>query len=621
MRLRNIPQHIKGKKTFLMPLTRHFAIILVLFSICSAILIGYSSFSYIKIQNQFLNNSLVSYSAQLAKSAREAYESYENICYSVAYNQVVLSYLSASDSQQQFNQLDQLESLLTNSAILNPYIVDIAIYGRQNTFVSLCGATESYKPLADGLAESRFPFMSVGTSTINRINCHILAIPIYSTGTGQSNYLGILFLAIDVNNLLNSSLNAVSSSYNPQIVFMDSQDQLMCGDETIYTALLQEDATDDFFTLPIEEQGAGTFVVTKYTVPSIDHTLYVLLDKTALSMQVNNITFRLIASMVALVMVILLLLLLLYRPTIKSLKTLTDYMKSIAAGNRKLFNQGASISQGPLGSTEIDEISRAFNDMLLNTDQLNHTIFDTYTQMYELEASNRRTKIAFLRSQINPHFLYNTLTMICGMAAEGNTDQIIDITSALSQIFRYSIKGSDLVTLREEMEIVRSYLMIQEARFGDRIHIRYEFEEASLDCLVPRMVIQPLVENAIVHGLEKSMKPGELLIGAGQNPQRGYMAIWVFDTGLGMSPEKLAQLRKAIAEYKLPKADACMPDPSKMEERLQDSVGIMNVNSRMVLYYGSAYSLVIDSEIGVGTNVQLRVPYQTAAPIPDDFPS
>ena len=75
--------------------------------------------------------------------------------------------------------------------------------------------------------------------------------------------------------------------------------------------------------------------------------------------------------------------------------------------------------------------------------------------MYELEANNRKTEIAFLRSQINPHFLYNTLTMICGMAAEGMTDKIILVTGALSQIFRYSIKGNDLVSLREELEIVK----------------------------------------------------------------------------------------------------------------------------------------------------------------------
>mgnify|MGYP000429421042 CR=1 FL=1 len=80
--------------------------------------------------------------------------------------------------------------------------------------------------------------------------------------------------------------------------------------------------------------------------------------------------------------------------------------------------------------------------MLIKTEELNHTIFDSYTRMYELEANNRKTEIAFLRSQINPHFLYNTLTMICGMAAEGMTDKIILVTGALSQIFDTALKGT-----------------------------------------------------------------------------------------------------------------------------------------------------------------------------------
>lgn len=94
-----------------------------------------------------------------------------------------------------------------------------------------------------------------------------------------------------------------------------------------------------------------------------------------------------------------------------------------------------------------------------------------------------------------------------------------------------------MVPLREELEIVKSYLMIQKERFADRFTIEYNFSDDAYDCLIPKMVIQPLVENAIVHGLEKSLKPGSILIGAGRNPQHGYLAIWIFDTGVGMPPE------------------------------------------------------------------------------------
>lgn len=258
--------------------------------------------------------------------------------------------------------------------------------------------------------------------------------------------------------------------------------------------------------------------MTGYSIPGIEHTLYVLIDKSQITRQVARISGRQLLVMCAITFLALLFLFLLYRPLIRSLKQLTDFMNTISSGDRRAMKEGAVIHQGLIGSKEISEISTAFNDMLIETEKLNHTIFDTYTRMYELENNNRKTEIAFLRSQINPHFLYNTLTMICGLAAEGMDDKIISVTGALSRIFRYSIKGSDMVTLEEEMSIVRSYLMIQKERFEDRFTVRYEFSEDSHDCLIPKMVIQPLVENAIVHGLEKAWSPASFLSGQAAIP-------------------------------------------------------------------------------------------------------
>ena len=142
------------------------------------------------------------------------------------------------------------------------------------------------------------------------------------------------------------------------------------------------------------------------------------------------------------------------------------------------------------------------------------------------------------------------------------------------------------------------------------MQVTYEVPE-KMEILVPTLILQPLVENAIVHGLEKSLKPGSILIGAGRNPQHGYLAIWIFDTGVGMPPEKLQELRHSIAASVHDKTGDASADLAKMDAQNHDSIGILNVNSRMVLYYGADYTLIIDSEEGVGTNIQLRVPYQT----------
>lgn len=600
------------EKKILLPLARQFTIVLIIFTISTVGIILYSTYGYTQLQTDMLNNSLESYSAQLAKSTQESYESYENICYSIAYNQTVQAYLmrgGAKTRSQEYEQYQQVQNLLTNTVNLNPYIMDIAVYGQDGTFASLCSASSNFKEFADDLSDSRFSYRSVGTAMINRTMCHIMAMPIYSLSTGESKYLGMMFLSVDVNSLFGNNLHSGNGKYDPLVIFTDTQQQLIYGEAPLYDTLLAAGETEDIFRITTQSP-AVTYAVTRYTIPGINHTLYMLIDNSKVTRQVTQISLRLILGMCALIMVILLLLFLLYRPMIGSLKQLTGFMNEITSGSRRFSRDGFAIHQGLIGSSEIADISKAFNDMMVESDRLNHTIFDTYTRMYELEANNRKTEIAFLRSQVNPHFLYNTLTMICGMAAEEKTDKIISVTGALSQIFRYSIKGSDMVTLQEEMEIVQSYLMIQEERFEDRFTVRYEFSEDSHACLIPKMVIQPLVENAIVHGLEKSMKPGSLLIGAGRNPEHGYLAIWIFDTGVGMPQQKLEELRGAIAQSAAMKTGDASADLASMDAENHDSIGILNVNSRMVLYYGTEYTLIIDSEEGVGTNVQIRVPYQ-----------
>lgn len=601
------------KKKTLLPLTRQFAIILVLFILCTVGITGFTTYEYNRLQTSFSDNSLETYSSQLAKNTREAYESCENICYNIAYSQSVQNYLQSRNAGTDYEYYEPLMNQLRNAPLLNSFITDIAVYGENGNFASLFGPSDNYRKFADTLSDLRFSYRSVGTALINATPCHVLAMPIYSLGTGESRYLGILFLAVDVNRLLSNNISDESSHYHTEILLADSAGQLVYGNARLYEAvsLAQADGTPEGI-FPVKDSASSqvTYAARSYSIPCIDHTLYVLVDKSQITRKVTGISLRLLLSMGGLLLLMLFLLFALYRPLIRSLKQLTDYMKTISGGDQRLFKEGVPISQGILGTKEVNDISLAFNEMLLQTDRLNHTIFDTYTRMYELEVTNRKTEIAFLRSQINPHFLYNTLTMICGMSAEGMNDKVISVTSALSQIFRYSIKGSEMVTLAEEMEIVRSYLMIQQERFDNRFTIRYEFSEDSHQCLIPKMVIQPLVENAIVHGLEKSLKPGELLIGAGRNPEHGYLAIWIFDTGVGMPADKLEELRQMVRQPINKDRDAAA-NLARLDAVNHDSIGILNVNSRMVLYYGENYSLLIDSDEGVGTNIQLRVPYQT----------
>ena len=595
----------------LLPLTKQFAVMLSFFALCTAGILLYSIYDFTKLQNDLWNASLEPYSSQLAKNTMNAYENYEHICYSIAYNQQVQNYLMSRESGKSYESYLQIENQLNSAALLNSDITDIAVYGSDGHFAALNGSSDNYEEFARALSESRFSYRSAGTAVINGTDCHVLAMPIYSLGTGTSRYLGLLFLAIDVDSLFNTASSSTGTTYDPEIIFLNEDNRLVYGKEDLYEALVDVDAGKGLLQVNNIEDSV-VYAAKKYTIPVIDHTLYVLIDKSHTQKQVIQLFTRLLVCMGTLLVLILLFLFLLYRPLIRSLQLLTRFMKTLSSGDRRAYKEKFTIHQGPVGISEIDEICKAFNEMLQQTDMLNHTIFDTYLKMYEMENNNRLTEIAFLRSQVNPHFLYNTLTMICGMAAEGMTDEIISVTGALSRIFRYSIKGSDMVTLQEEMDIVRAYLMIQKERFGERFTVQYDFWDNSLNCLIPKMIVQPLVENAIVHGLEKSLKPGQLRIGAGRNPEHGYLAIWIYDTGVGMPEKKLRELRDALSHLPGKKQDGNGNDYSEMQQIIaHEGIGILNVNSRMVLYYGTDYTLLIDSEEGVGTNIQIRVPYRT----------
>lgn len=589
------------------PLKSHLIELLIIFTICIIAITIYSTYDYKKLQTSMIEDNNRLYATQLAKNTRQVYETYENICYSVAFNQAIQDYICETDPLKKYDEYQEIQNYLSNTANLDSYITDIAVIGKNGNSIALSGSTDSYEALADSLPSSRFSYQSMGIMTVKYIDSHILAMPVHRLQAGSS-YLGAMFLAIDISRFFENGM-LENAEYKPSVLFATSSEgELIYGDGKLYDAVLEAGENSESFSL---KAGSATYAANHYSLSHLGYDLYVLVDKSQYSARTLQLAGRQLLWMAVILLFSGVLLLRFFHPLISSLNELTQFMKKITEGERKAAKEGITIKQGMFGCLEITNISDAFNEMLRETNRLNYTIFKTYTEMYELEMNNRNTEIAFLRSQINPHFLYNTLTAICGMASAGMTDEIISVTNALSQIFRYSIKGSDLVTVAEELEIVKSYLKIQLTRFEGRFTVRYDMSDDSYACLIPKMIIQPLVENAIVHGLEQSLKKGELLIGAGRNPEYGYLALWIYDTGVVMPSEKLEEIRRALKRSSRTKSGDARKDLLEMDEQNHESIGILNVNTRMTLYFGEEYSLLIDSEENVGTNIQLRIPYHT----------
>ena len=237
---------------------------------------------------------------------------------------------------------------------------------------------------------------------------------------------------------------------------------------------------------------------------------------------------------------------------------------------------------------EITELGLSFNIMIGRIREL------LDSQMKEQE-SLKKAELRALQAQINPHFLYNTLDTIIWMAETQQTDQVVQLVSALSNFFRISLsKGRDWISVGEEIERTRSYLTIQKMRYRDILDFRIDADPAVTSNTILKLILQPLVENALYHGIKNKRNGGIISVRASQNDD-GEIVLEVEDNGVGMTPDKLERVRAQINE-------------DSEEIRLETGFGIDNVNKRIRLYYGRQYGLSIASEDGVGTCVTLVIP-------------
>ncbi|OHE68393.1 MAG: histidine kinase [Treponema sp. GWC1_61_84] len=218
-------------------------------------------------------------------------------------------------------------------------------------------------------------------------------------------------------------------------------------------------------------------------------------------------------------------------------------------------------------------------------------LFATQIELSRLEEQNKllaKAELHALQAQINPHFLFNAINTIASLT-RSEPGLAHDLLIHLGSFFRKNLNSQDeLVPLREELEQVKSYLKIEQARFGDKLSVRFDIP-SDADCLIPPLALQPIVENAVKHGIQKKIGPGTVTISA--RKQADGIELSVTDDGIGMSDERSRTLFS--------------------EDRERKSIGLMNINERLVKRYGPAYALSVSSEPGNGTTVRVRVPRET----------
>ena len=264
------------------------------------------------------------------------------------------------------------------------------------------------------------------------------------------------------------------------------------------------------------------------------------------------------------------------RPTEQMLETI-----------ERIKNGETQLRVQPVGwSEELKVLGTKFNDML---DRVQAMAQEEYKYRLLVE----RTEYKMLQAQINPHFLYNTLNTMSGIATAQNCPLVSGLCHSLSAVFRYSLNMTDeFSTVQKEMEHVRNYLYVMDVRSGSDVVHEYQIAEETLQDQLPRICLQPIVENAITHGLRNvRRKDKKLKISTAH--EDGLLVICIEDNGTGMDAEEMNHLLEKN-------------DPKRVETGV--SIGILNVNARLKRVFGEAYGILIDSRIGEGTKVFIRVP-------------
>lgn len=524
---------------------------------------------------------------------------YSRILINIAYNAVIQDYIVEPDMGKRFETVGNVSNIVSNIQEMHEGIIDIAIISDIGSSYFLRGQTVEEIKQVISEAPKNLPNYYTGEKHIEydleKKSCFFIISNIYSIKQNRPTGEKIGTAAIVFNMKPLGAESGLLSPGSPiKFYLLDRENTVYSSNDPLISAG-EPDVLKAYKNFGSGNYNAKidnkSFIINIEYTPEINGKIISVVPEKALLSDVFK-TGKMILDIFILAMIILSIpFLFVINNILNPLNKFREFVVSIKSGNLKGLQKRIQLG----GYAEMGVMGNEFNGMLDEIDSLTHRLLMTNTKLYELELEKKQSELAFLQSQMNPHFLYNTLESIKGIAIMRGVNEISEMTAAFGNIVRYSVKGVDMVTISEELNIVKSYIKIQQIRFEDRIDVFYDFTEEVLQCKILKMILQPIVENAIYHGLEPKIDKGCLWISSNIN-EDGDIIIKVKDDGIGIDHESLISLKELLLMEK---------DPGTYDGT---RIGIFNVNNRIRLFYGSQYGLAINSTYGQGTEVVLRYP-------------
>ena len=538
----------------------------------SFLVIGYIANSTTMEQSR--NSSRVVY-----KQAREQMEQFEeelkNMQMNVVKNESVLSFLEAAEVYERLQMLENVQSMVGMNRRINRNLENIIFYDKDGKLIFALGNVFLDKP--DLELNEMLNFSGRMWDETTRQACFEVGMPIFKEEAGGYTMLGSAYLLFNVGNLQEivdrALLNAESA-----IALVDKSGR------AIVRAGKWEDYYGEYET---DREDKSRLVYADYVGATGWRIVNVIPKKALLSgaSQMRKITY---VTFLAVVSMMVFLCAMLYRHILYPISRQIAFME----GFTKDTNRRIEV----LEDNEIGEMARKINQMLDDIEELNDEILESKRRYLEMEYAKKQTEMIAYRSQINPHFLYNTFNCIRGMALYHGEKEIADLTMALSSFFRYSVQGEETVTVREALENLQRYAQIIRYRFNGKHKVEVNASREVFLIKIPKMLMQPLVENAVLHGLETKVGEGTVRVDVWQEERR--LVVRVKDNGCGIPEEKQKELRWAMECF-------------DREETIPDNghgIGFLNVYRRMRLFYGQDAVFTLESREGEGTEIRMVLP-------------
>ena len=504
----------------------------------------------------------------------------------IVYNESVRKFLKAMLITERWENYDEWSQMAANNMRVNQNLKNIALYDQDDRLVASHGSVFLDKQ-TELEEEEEYTYSGILTDPKYHRGYFQVVMPVYDKSeTGVMQQIGSACLLLSAEDLQSTVDDALLNEKCCVAIVDRSRKKIVSSGNWNPMWSHETENREDKEHL-IYAQSLGETGWTLISVVPKESLLGSVTQMQKINYFIFGLVFALMIFMCSLV----------YERVIKPVSRQAAFMATFKKDTR----QRLAVTQ----NNEIGRLAGTMNQMLDDIEELNRSILETKEKYLELEYAKKQTEMIAYRSQINPHFLSNTFNCIRGMALYHGDKDIAELTVALASFFRYTISAEEMVTVQEALDNLRKYAVIIQYRFNGKHRIEMEADREVLMLKIPKMLLQPLVENAVLHGLERKVDGGKVwarfvLLDSEKKDGKRWLKITVENNGETISDEAVAELKTAMESYD---QKGTIPDK-------KHGIGMLNVYRRMRLFYGESASFAIRGGEPEGTIVEMILPVE-----------